>query len=119
MKFAALWKTAVAALVMVPSLAGTAPAEQSHDVSAELVAQSCSSARYIYLPDKRHRVVSMSYIECHRSNDGVRQSSTALWLWDNRDGDGLCATATVRIGGWAHNWSWCNATRHSPKLISG
>ena len=86
---------------------------------AAVTAQSCSGTRYIYLPDKAHRVVSMSYTECHRTSSGKKQSSTAMWLWDNRDGDGLCATGTVRIGSWVHSWSWCDATKHSPKLVSG
>jgi hypothetical protein len=82
-------------------------------------AQTCSGTRYIYLPDQANRVVSMSYIECWRTYNGTKQSSTEMWLWDNKEGDGLCATGTVRIGDWSHSWSWCDATKHSPKFISG
>jgi hypothetical protein len=112
---------AVAGLTVAgPSMAtpaSAAPAMAGPPVGA--AAQTCEKTHYIYLPDKAHRVVSMSYIECHRTYQGKKQSSTAMWLWDNRDGDGLCATGTVRIGSWDHSWSWCDATKHSPKLISG
>jgi hypothetical protein len=109
---------AIVGLASVLAAAGLATVAAS-PASAAVSAQSCSGTRYIYLPDKAHRVVSMSYTECHRTSNGTKQSSTAMWLWDNRDGDGLCATGTVRIGSWSHSWSWCDATKHSPKLISG
>jgi hypothetical protein len=107
-------------MVLLASLAGAGLAAGSAAVDpGSASASSCSGTRYIYVPDKAHRVASMSYTECHRTVNGTKQSSTAMWLWDNLDGDGLCATGTVRIGSWSHSWSWCDATQHSPKLISG
>jgi hypothetical protein len=107
--------TALVASLAVVGLAGWPAAADAGSASAN----TCSGTRYIYVPDKAHRVASMSYVECRRTVNGIKQSSTAMWLWDNRDGDGLCATGTVRIGGWSHSWSWCDATQHSPKLTSG
>jgi hypothetical protein len=111
---------APAGLAATPASAAAGGKTAAVDVpAAAAAAQTCTKTRYIYLPDKAHRVVSMSYIECHRTYKGKKQSSTAMWLWDNKDHDGLCATGTVHIGSWVHSWSWCDATKHSPKLTSG
>lgn len=86
---------------------------------APSVARTCQPIRHVYLPDKAHRVVSMSYVECQRTYHGIRQSSVAMWLWDNKDGDGRCATALVTIGNWTYSPSWCDTKRPSPKFITG
>lgn len=113
------WTASVASLILVTGVLATAPASASDSAPGASAAQTCSAARYIYLPDKAHRVGSMKYTECQRTYNGVRQSSTAMWLWDNKDHDGLCATGSVAIGDWSHRWSWCDATKGSPKFVSG
>ncbi len=78
-------------------------------------AQTCQAARDIQV---NHNAAGLRYIECHRGSGSNRESSTALWLWDNKT-DGRCASAYVVIGRWSHSWAWCSTRHHSPRLISG
>lgn len=93
-------------------LMGAVPAGAA---SGQVQAQACSKARDIRV---NNNAAGLRYIECHRGSGSKRESSTALWLWDNKH-DGKCAIGRVRIGSWQHIWSWCDESHHSPKLISG
>lgn len=93
-----------------------APAGQAPSAhAAQWRANQCSGPRDIRV---HHNAAGLRYIECHRGSGRHRESSVALWLWDNKT-DGKCAQAYVRIGRWQHWWSWCSTRHHSPRLISG
>lgn len=116
------WGMSVASLVFTAGLLASAPASAATPATAatsgEVTAQACTT-KEIYVPNKPNRIVSMRYSECRRTYNGVKQSSTAMWLWDNKEGDGKCAVGRVTIGSWKHKWQWCDATKPSPKYISG
>ncbi|MEU6406990.1 hypothetical protein [Streptomyces sp. NPDC046985] len=106
-------------LALGMTAAGSAvAATQRADTSAtaSVSAQSCEPTKEIHV---HHNAAGLRYVECHRTSGGRRQSSVALWLWDNKT-DGKCASGYVAIGDqWGHSWAWCSTREHSPKLISG
>lgn len=109
---------ALGAAMLGGTAAAAPPASAAPGTTA--AAQTCAAAKSLYLPNRANRIVSMRYIECRRTYQGRAQSSTAMWLWDNRDHDGFCAVGYVDIGDdFSHHWSWCDATKASPKFISG
>lgn len=115
--------TALALTVGLAGLVAPAAAAESTTVESMVAAANKCSTEYHYVPNKPKRIVSMSVIECQRTYKGKKQSSTAMWLWDNRAGDKKCAYGQTVIGkgktAWSHIWRWCNTKRHSPKYISG
>jgi hypothetical protein len=117
--------TAAAQPITVESkVAAPAAAAQPMTVESMLAAANKCSTKSIYLPNKARRVVSLKYIECKRTYKGKKQSSTAMWLWDNKPKDKICAVGRTDIRNgkknWHHSWGpWCNNKRSSPKYISG
>jgi hypothetical protein len=116
--------TAFAITATLAGLAAPAAAAPPTTVQSMVAAANSCSTEYHYLPNKAKRIVSMSVIECQRTYRGKKQSSTAMWLWDNKAKDKKCAYGkTVIPNGkkkaWSHTWHWCNAKHGSGKYISG
>ncbi|MFJ5534831.1 hypothetical protein [Streptomyces sp. NPDC093261] len=92
---------------------GDAPAHLSSTVGAS--ATKCAGWKSVRLDGNP---AGMRYLECWRTYQGKKQSSGAIYLWDNKH-DGLEACGKITIGRWFKDWCWSNESQHSPEYISG
>lgn len=101
----------VSGLATVPT--AVAAAQPSSDVSA--AAPKCTGWKSAQLSGN---VAGMKYKECWRTHKGKKQSSGAIYLWDNKH-DGKSACGRITIGKWKKTWCWGKESQHSPMYISG
>ncbi|MDT3397951.1 hypothetical protein RKE29_15080 [Streptomyces sp. B1866] len=111
----ALAVTGLAAGMGVPA----ATAAQSSSAAV-----SCSQWKVIQVS---HNAAGVKYRECDRKVNGKKQTSAALYIWDNKK-DGKCAEVYVAAGfshwygldtTWDHWYAWCSTSHHSPEIKTG
>ncbi|MFF7889279.1 hypothetical protein ACH40F_51825 [Streptomyces sp. NPDC020794] len=115
-----------ATTALTGGLALAAPAQAANTPAASRSASaiSCSGWKTIHV---NHNAAGEQYMECDRTVNGHKQTSAALYLWDNK-ADGKCAETYLAAGfshwnglnkTWDHWYSWCSTTHHSPKIQTG
>lgn len=111
--------------VLLAALASLTLTPAAHAAPEKISATSCSKWKSIRT---KNNAAGAEYMECDRTVSGHKQTSAALYLWDNKT-DGKCAQAYVMTGRthwhggfdttWQKWYGWCSTKHHSHKIVTG